>query len=294
MPTLRVEQFDLPLTLESGQIFRYDRIRDRFLIRTGERGFCVAQRNDHIEYHGIDRNALVRFFRLDEDLRLREPLRSRHELRPLLDRWAGLRLIRQEPWECLVSFVTSSCCNIPRIRRLLNALCQHAGRPALCGNAACSRSCPLKETDERPRIHTFPLPADIPDAATLRSLGFGFRADFLASISQSVTPASLEGLRSQSYADACRLLRHLPGVGQKVADCVLLFALDFSEAFPIDVHVRRAALRRLFNGRPARDAEIRRAALDYYGTHAGFAQQLFFLCSRNGLASECTERLTAE
>jgi len=280
MPTFAAAHFDLRVTLECGQLFRFERATDRYLVRTHARAFCVRQQGDRLEYRGIDRATLIRFFRLDEDpAPMLRRLGQHRELAESLKAWRGLRLIRQDPWECLISFVSSSCCNIPRIQKMLGALCKRYGRQMQCGGSSCDGRCPFG--DARPTVKAFPRPGVFNDPGELRALGFGYRAEYLAKISRTVTPQWLEALRSLEYSVARERLCTLPGVGGKVADCVLLFSLGFGEAFPIDVHVRRAALRApCFSG--LTDREIAAHARERYGADAGFAQQLLFLQDQNG------------
>lgn len=258
------EDFDLGETVECGQLFRYERIGSTYLIGSGDRFFTVEQTGGTLVHRGISAKALVRFFRLDDDLELiRRAAEPR--VRRLMQCYRGLRLVRQEPWECLISFMTSTASNIPRIRGCLRRLCERFGRPLHA----------FGETR-----HAFPRPGELGDEAALRGLGFGFRAKAIAAVSRiHDIAARLERLRAPrtSYEDArCWLMRSLPGVGPKVADCVLLFSLDHLEAFPVDVWIKRAMERLYFGGRTTTARRIHAFARERFGCYAGYYQQYIY------------------
>jgi N-glycosylase/DNA lyase len=182
---------------------------------------------------------------------------------PAISGFAGLRLLRQDPWECLVSFITSSTSNIPRIK--LNV-----GSMARLGRAI------------GPGQHDYEFPsAEVLAAAgeqQLRDLGLGFRAKYIIPAAEAVAVGrlDLDGLRAASYEDARHALVALPGIGEKVADCVLAFSLDKPEAFPIDRHIRRALENwyglppKLNNSKASDWARLR------FGNRGAIAQQFMF------------------
>lgn len=241
--------FRLDLTLDSGQFFRWRPDGDGFVVTTHGRTFFARQAED-LEIRGVPRDFAERFFALDHDLAaIRASLARDAKLRPAIEACPGLRLLRQEPWECLLSFVTSAACNIPRIRRNLSAL---------CGEGAT------------------PRPAAMPDERTLRRLGFGFRAKHIVPLAREVERGALRGLEALTTGEARARLCDLPGVGVKVADCVLLFAYERLEAFPVDVWIRRI-MRRFVRGG---DRAVREHAAKRWGPLAGYAQQFLYVWSR--------------
>ncbi|MBI2900236.1 MAG: hypothetical protein HYY17_08620 [Planctomycetes bacterium] len=249
---------DLARTLESGQFFRWRRRDDGFLIVTHGRAFVA---DDDLRVRGATRAFADRFFGPDLT-EIHQTLERDPLLRPFLVE--GLRILRQDPWECLVSFVTSCASNIPRIARNLDSLCASLGEPL--------------PFDAR----AMPHPRALRDEKLLRRLGFGFRARHLVPLAREVERGALDGLDRLSTDEARVRLVSLPGVGVKVADCVLLFAYARFEAFPIDVHVRRAMTGLCFGGRPAGDRRIREEAARRWGAHAGVAQQHLYVRARSG------------
>ncbi|NWR62282.1 OGG1 lyase, partial [Bucorvus abyssinicus] len=157
--------------------------------------------------------------------------------RKVADDFPGVRVLRQDPVECLLSFICTSNNHISRITTMIERLCQAFGR-CLC------------HLDARP-VHAFPSLSALAGAdaeAQLRALGFGYRAKFVSGTARAIAEGlGVEGLcrlRTVPYDEARRVLCALPGVGTKVADCVCLLALDKAEAVPVDTHVWRIAQQR--------------------------------------------------
>ncbi|XP_071992555.1 N-glycosylase/DNA lyase isoform X1 [Engystomops pustulosus] len=191
----------------------------------------------------------------------------------------GIRVLRQDPVECLFSFICTSNNHISRITGMIERLCTALGK----------RLCQLDSVE----YYTFPtlqaLAAD-DTVAKLRDLGFGYRAKFVCesarTILQKQGPDWLDTLRLAPYEEAKTALCALPGVGAKVADCVCLMALDKAEAVPVDTHVwqiaKRNYLPQLGQGNKTLTERVYREIGDYFrslwGAYAGWAQGVLF-CS---------------
>ncbi len=143
---------------------------------------------------------------------------------------AGIRILRQPPWEALCTFLLSQCNNIPRITAIVQRLCEQWGEPV---------------AHEGRTLYTFPAPEVLADASpqALAPLRAGYRAPYLIAAAQAVASGalSLEALRGLPTADARREVMQLRGVGRKVADCFLLFGLHKLDAFPVDTWMKKAA-----------------------------------------------------
>lgn len=253
------------VTLASGQFFRWRRTGPRFAIATHGRLFLV---DDRLRPEGATADFVRRFFSSDHDSAGIERRLSREPvLREPIRRLRGLRILRQDPWECLVAFITSAASNIPRITRNLDDLCRRLG-PELRVNGTPG--------------NTTPSPSAVKDEALLRRLGFGFRARYLVDTAREVQRGMLRGIEKLPTAEARDRLCRLPGVGEKVADCVLLFAYERLESFPVDVRIRRVMIDRYFQGRRPRggDRTLRRFAMDRFGPLAGYAQQYLYARAR--------------
>ncbi len=210
--------------------------------------------------------AVVAYLRLDDDLAaIQERIGWDERVRSGIDAYPGMRLLRQEPWEALASFILSSTSNIPRISRTVELLSETFGEPV--------------ELDGIVR-HAFPTPARLAEAgeARLRELGCGFRAPYLAGAAVAVASGDLllAGLRGASYEDALASLVALHGVGEKIADCVMLFSLDKMQAFPNDRWVVKALHE--WYGLPAnaKYGVMREWAWERFGNDAGYANQYLF------------------
>ncbi len=179
----------------------------------------------------------------------------------------GLRLLRQEPWECLASFILSSVKQITQIRAGIERVCRAFGEFRPIGT-------------EGPGFYTFPTPAQLASAseAALRKCGLGFRAPHLRAAARAVADGKLdlEDLRGLACAEAREELVALNGVGPKIANCVLLFAFGFQEAFPVDVWVARALRELYFQGRAVPLAELEQFSANHFGPYRGYAQQFLF------------------
>ena len=172
----------------------------------------------------------------------------------------GMRILNQEPFEALVSFIVSQNNNIPRIKRIIENLCRHLGKrhfaPTARGNF------PGAEWWD------FPEPAALADESRLRDLGLGYRLPYVVAAARAVASGALdlEALKLTAYERARARLKELPGVGDKVADCVCLYGLNHGEAFLVDVHIRRVLEREFPSG----------FQTNHFPGFAGYVQQLIF------------------
>ncbi|MDR5708849.1 MAG: DNA-3-methyladenine glycosylase 2 family protein [Armatimonadota bacterium] len=189
-------------------------------------------------------------------------------LRRILPFTRGISLLVQDPWEVLCSFLISQNNNIPKIRLSIERLCRVLG----------------ERIPARAEAFTFPSPERIAEASAriLKDASLGYRAPYLRATARLVADrlVDLEALRRASLEEAREVLVELPGVGEKVAECVLLFGLGHREAFPVDVWTRRAVLELYFNGRARTPREIRTWAQDRFGSLAGLAQQHLYHFAR--------------
>ncbi|VDC06549.1 unnamed protein product [Peniophora sp. CBMAI 1063] len=264
------------------------------------------------------------YFQLDVDLldlysdwSARDPVFAR-----LRERFEGIRMLRQDPWENLVSFICSSNNNIGRITKMVKGLCTHFSKPLLSlplptpvGVQAPPTPGPTPEVSpEMETFYPFPSPSRLaqPDATSaMRSLGFGYRADYIQKTARmlddahSCTPSSstgtrepaevwLETLRTLPTDDARTELLQFMGVGRKVADCVLLMSLDKREVIPVDTHVHQIAIKHYGakGSLAAKQAlspkmydEIAAKLVGVWGEYAGWAHSVLFTADLKSFAS---------
>ena len=264
--------YDLAATLTSGQAFRWhqqDRwwagvIGNRWVRLRPEPGSITAETAGPV----ADWDWLAHYLQLEVDLGnvLRE-FPDDEPMRAAVAGCRGLRLLRQDPWECLASFILSSTKQIVQIRQIIGLLCERYGEP-------------LPVMPGWSHAFAFPSPARLARAteAELRDCKMGFRAPYLRATAEMITSGLFDPARVKDLpVDVARAeLMKLPGVGRKIADCVLLFAYGCQSAFPVDVWVMKA-LRQLYF--PHRRVALRRLhhfAATHFGLRAGYAQQYLF------------------
>lgn len=289
--------FSLEYTMESGQLFRWERKGEWWVGVVAGSVLKVRQEGDLLrcasESERLDSSFVTRYFRLDVDLDHVLASISKDEMvSRAVEKFYGLRIVSQEPWECLGSFVLATNANIPRIKKMVAAVCSKYGSPMEFEGGAYS---------------AFPRPDALAVASEsdLGACGLGYRAPFLRRVGAAVAEGKIDFRRASDleYAEARKLLlaellgeKVLLGVGPKVADCVLLYSLGKDEAFPIDVWIGRVLARdyprvlgpalrkKLASGKaklsPPDYDRISGKMRSYFGEYAGYAQQYLFMAAR--------------
>lgn len=260
----RATRFSLERTLVSAQCFHWRPDGDGFVVVDRDAAVSLRQQDDRVEFHGADEGRVRRLLGLDSDHDAALALfRADTHLAPLLDRYGGLRVMRTDPWTCLVSFVCSACSNVPRITGNVRGIAKLLGTPLHGGE------------------HAFPEPRALP-ARALRDVRLGFREKYVTSLFGSVRDEWLASLSKLRFLEARSALEELPGVGTKVAECVLAFSLGFGEACPVDVWIRRVGRRLMMRNRKVADRRIAEAFRGRYGRYTALAQQILFAAAREG------------
>lgn len=270
--TWAARDYDLAATLESGQVFRWRPYAGGWEGIVAGRWVRLTAGPDGVTAETCvppaDWAWLGRWLRVEDDLAaILATFPDDPPLRAAVAAWRGLRLLRQEPWECLASFLLSSTKQIFHIRRIVAAVCQRFGEP-------------VPVPPGREPGYTFPSATRLAACteAELRACGMGFRAPYLREAARRVAAGDvpLEALARRPLAEARAALMALPGVGRKIADCVLLFAGGFDAAFPVDVWVRRALCELYFPRRRVPPRRLLAFAETHFGPYAGYAQQYLF------------------
>ena len=263
------QDFSLATTLESGQAFRWTARDGWFYGFLGQGIVKIRQAGDRLQYDTSDPsvtpNRLRHYFALD--LNLPDILSSINvdiQIHDAIRRYRGLRILRQDGWETLASFICASFNNIKRIQGMIDRLCQAYGQPVALNGM---------------RGFSFPEPQALAHASErrLRTLGLGYRAAYLRATAQLIVEDKLplSQLCAVDYQGAKRALLGCAGVGDKVADCVALFGFEKYEAFPIDVWVERA-MRYYFRHRRMTRKGLHDYARRHFGPYAGYAQQYLY------------------
>jgi N-glycosylase/DNA lyase len=285
--------FDLAMTLESGQVFHWEKAGSGFVGTIGDEPIYVEQQGDVLKLHdrqldclkqssrrgtrdggGLLGRTVARYFALDHPL---AEICASFPNDPIMDAarqsCRGLRIIRQPKWECLATFICSSMKQVAHIRQISKALRERLGVPRRI---------------DRHVAHTFPSARRLAESSEseLRKCALGYRAKNLLATARLVGwgEADLDAWSALSDADLREKLCALPGVGAKVANCVMLFAYQRLRAFPIDVWIERVLRERYFPRRKKVTAQrLREFSETYFGDHGGYAQQYLFHYARTAL-----------
>jgi N-glycosylase/DNA lyase len=273
--------FDLDFSLCCGQVFRWKKIDGWWYGVVGDKVIKIRQCGCELEFEGADEKFVRHYFRLDDDLgQIAQCVDRDPYIHLALKQYAGLRLVRQEPWNCLVGFICSIQKNIPAIESMLLQLSAKFGE---------------KRIFEGNTFYLFPTVECLATAneSSLRECSLGFRAKYVKATAKKILDENIDlnSLKQLSYVEARKKLLECMGVGLKVADCVLLFSLDKTEAFPVDVWVKRVVLnhysdklapelaKRLQTRQTLTNAEYLKIgdfARSYFGRYAGYAQEYLY------------------
>ncbi len=275
------QPFDLDRTLSCGQAFRWEKAEGWWQGVVEGRAVWIRQDASHLTFAGADAGFVRDYFRLDQDLpAILASIDRDPTIGAAIRECRGLRLVRQPPWECLVSYLCATNTNIPAVKRRVALMAERYGRP-IDGPFG--------------RTYAFPEPEALAAAsrADLWDCKLGYRTDYVREAADYVAehPDWAERIAALPFEDARQALMRFKGVGPKAADCVLLFAFGFFEAFPVDVWIRRIVGETYLSdldGRsctPAEYERIRRFARDYFGEYAGYAQEYLY-CVRDGNGQE--------
>ena len=260
---------DIDRTFDCGQCFRFDRVEDspyevEYRGVAFGRAVSFAERGGYLYVIGADEGEFEALWRgylgLDRDYgAIHGELLSLSEneaLRRAVEYGRGIRILRQDPWEAICSFIISQNNNIPRIKGLISALSCEAGERISDG------------------VYSFPTAKAVAALGVdrLRELKMGFRAPYIIDAAEKVAEGDLDldAVAALSTSEAEKLLCTVKGIGPKVADCALLFGFSRYDAFPVDVWIKRVIAKYFDEGFDPRDL----------GRYAGIAQQVLFYYER--------------
>ncbi|MYA62792.1 MAG: hypothetical protein F4X94_09500 [Dehalococcoidia bacterium] len=271
-------------TLESGQAFRWrkkscDESEDHYegvifgnLVRVRQVGGDIHF-NSAPDPESSIKPILEDYLGLNHDLEsIYAEIKWDEQVGSAIDEYPGMRILRQDPWECLVAFICSANNNIPRISQNVEDIASAFGPP-------------IHGADTHRRA--FPGPDAIVEAGedALRELRLGFRAKYIAASAERVANAHIDlfALREAPYNEALAEITTLAGVADKVGNCVLMMSMDKLEAFPVDVWIDRALREWYFSESESKSiprTRMREWAQKRFGRYAGYANQYLFQSRR--------------
>ena len=268
---------NIETTINSGQVFLWNKIGDHW---AGIDGQDIIILNQSPFSARSSSNNINDFFREDDDLKKILLNISRDKIvARAVKQSPGLRLIRQDPFQCYISFICSSNSSIQNIKSMLENLCKKFGS---------------RQEFDGYELSTFPKAETLANASMrdLVNCKLGFRARYVKEASQAVDSGKIDfvQLKKTDHQTAIDSLKDILGIGNKVADCIALFSLDKMEAFPIDRWTQRILLKyykKFFNNvteKPVTEKKyekLHEEIVEYFGPYAGYAQQFLFKMERD-------------
>jgi len=274
--------YSLKHSLECGQVFRWELDGNSFVGVVGSNIFRVGQIGDVLTVASSDSKEATNDIRdyLNIDMYLASILKEidvDEHIHDAIVKFKGLRILKQQPWECFISFILSQNSNIPRIKKMIINVSKFYGKEILLNGYKNFR---------------FPLPSDLTKAngKDLKTIGLGYRAHYIIETSKKFLKEEDKFLSifDKSYEEAEKYLLDFPGVGDKVANCTLLFAFKKYEAFPVDTWVRRIIGKLYFKGKEnLTNKKIKKFARRHFGRFCGYAQQYLFYSHAIFKADKC-------
>ncbi len=267
LTTIPAPDFDLAMTLGSGQVFHWEKANNGFVGTIGDEAVYAEQTGELLSVSLGCTELVRRYFALDHPLAEICASFPNDAIMSAARRFCrGLRIIRQPKWECLATFIASTRKKVAHIRQISLALRNRFGDPRKINKHV---------------IYTFPSPQRLAQSSEqkLQECALGYRAKSLLATARLVSSgeANLEAWSELSDVDLRARLCWLPGVGAKVANCVMLFAYGRLRSFPIDVWIERVLREKYFPRKKKMTAQgLREFSETYFGEHGGYAQQYLF------------------
>ncbi len=267
-----VKHFSVTQTLECGQVFNFEKLENNYYRLTAfNRVIFLKQDSEKIEIYPCNKedfeNIWIMYFDLNTDYEaIYNKFVKDETLKPLVEYGKGIRILKQDKWECLISFIISQNNRIPQIKKCINYFSENFG-------------------EEIENGYGFPSPEELAKRTLeeLKDSKVGFRSKYIQDCTNKVVEKEilLEELEALSRDEIAKELMKIKGVGVKVANCVLLFAYAKVEAFPVDVWIKRAMETLYFNGEEQKTETIQSFAQEKFGEYSGIVQQYIFYYARD-------------
>ena len=271
---INFHEFNIDYTINSGQVFlwkTYDKtwygVNGQDVLKISEKGKLKSYRNNQIDY-----------FRENDKLdKILVSICVDETIKFAVMKYLGLRIMRQDPFQCLISFIVSANSNIQKIQSSLTCLTKRFGK---------------KVEFDKKEFHLFPEPKTLAESTIteIRKCGLGYRSKFVIEASRLIESEQInfEHMKNCDYKKAKEMIKCIPGIGNKVADCILLFSLDRLDAFPLDRWMVRI-LQKYYPDKFELKTKVitdkqyqylHEKLIEYFGPYAGYAQQFLFKMER--------------
>jgi len=269
-------QINIRETVNSGQIFLWENYRDTWFVIDGH-DIIMAKQTPFktMTFSKKSKN----FFREDDNYeKILKNITNDKIVKNAIKHYPGLRVTRQDPFQCCISFIISANSNIPKIRMGLQKLCRKFGTRVMF---------------QKKEFFLFPRPKMLAKATLqdLQECKLGYRSKYVLDTSRTIASGEIDfdELKKADYQEAKELLLKLPGIGDKVADCIMLFSLEKLEAFPLDTWLVKI-LQKYYSDDFCVDKKtisknkyenMHRSVLEHFGKYAGYSQQFLYKMERD-------------
>jgi len=265
-------------TINSGQVFLWKKIDSKWYGVDGKKILILEDKLD------VKSKDIHNFFRFNDDFQgIKKQLSKDKIMKKAINNFPGMRILRQDPFQCYISFIVSSNSNIPNIQTRLQKLSQKFGE---------------KKIIDKNEFFLFPKPEKLANASIneIAKCGLGYRTKYVKKAAIAVNKGTIDfsSLKKQDYQEARDSLCQVFGIGKKVADCILLFSLDKLEAVPLDRWVLRI-LQKYYSKEFQISTktitektydELHNKIVDHFGEYAGYGQQFLFKNERDSFAKK--------
>jgi len=265
---------DVENSINSGQVFLWKKNQDYWYGINGQDVLCIDSNANINSFQNLE----VDFFRKGDDIeKIIKSISKDKIVKNAVRKYQGLRILRQDPFQCLISFIISSNSNIPKIKLCLENIVQKFGK---------------KIKFQNQDFFLFPKPNKLAKVSIdeIKDCGVGYRAEFIKESAKKISSKEidLEYLKKCNYQEAKENLCQIPGVGNKVADCVLLFSLNKLQAVPLDrwiVRILGTYYSNKFEIKTKTITEkqygiLHEKIVNHFGPYAGYSQQFLFKMER--------------
>ncbi len=269
-------KINLDFTINSGQVFLWDKFDEGWYGINGLDVLRISQ--NPFTIMSFHKNAYDIFRQSDDFEKILENISKDNIVRSAVQSFPGLRLMRQDPFQCYISFICSSNSSIPNIKQMLQKICKKFGERIYFDGY---------------EFFNFPQAEKLASASLrdLRMCGLGFRAKAVKKASLAIVSGKInfEHLKKSDYKTAKKKLKEVYGIGDKIADCILLFSLEKLEAFPLDRWTQRI-LQKYYSNKfynqivgsltEKKYEDAHEKIVEYFGPFAGYSQQFLFKMER--------------
>lgn len=261
-----LSEFNITHILECGQVFRFKKENNDYIVFSGENYAKIKTLQDKVEIYSSNLNYFVNYFDLDNDYTFIKNELSKYEiLKPMIKSAYGIRILKQDPLEMIISFIISANNNIKRIQIIIENICKKFGT----------------KIDEE--YYAFPTIKQLEKASIedFKECGAGYRAKYLYNVVRQLKNFNIEEIFTLNSEIAIEKLLNLSGVGPKVADCILLFGFNKQDCFPVDTWIKKVYNEYFGVVKTDNVKQIRKDLVNIFKNLSGYAQQYMFYYKRS-------------